>query len=59
MPVIVQGYNTQQQVVTVPNNESDINTAIQSAAADGWLVVTLVPNGSDVTILFTKNVALS
>lgn len=56
MPIVVPGFDTQQQVVLVPFDESDINTAITSAAADNWLVAQLIPNGSDMTILFTRNV---
>lgn len=58
MPEIVPGFDTQQKVSTVSNNDSDINTEITTQANDGWIVGFITLSGSDVIILFTRNIAI-
>ena len=58
MPEILPGYDTQSQTVTVANNDTDINAAITEQAVGGWFVVSLLLSGSDMVILFNRNVAI-
>lgn len=58
MPEIVPGYNTEQKVVTVVNNDTDINAELTTQAVDSWIATLFTVSGSDVIILFTRNVAV-
>lgn len=59
MPSIIPGYITEQKVVTVSNNDSDINTELTTQGLDTWLATSFFANGSDITILFTRTIAAS
>lgn len=54
MPEIITGQNTEQKVVTVANNDTDINAEITAQAADKWLASLFTPSGTDVIILFMR-----
>jgi hypothetical protein len=56
MPSLVPGYTTEQKVSIVTATEGAINTEIDAQAPDGWIVTQLVLSGSDIVILFTRNV---
>lgn len=58
MPEIVSGIDTQQKTVTVANNDTAINAELTAQAVDGWLASLFTPSGTDVIILFTRNVAI-
>lgn len=58
MPEVIPGINTQQKVVTVANNDEAINTEIETQGEDGWLAGLLTPNGSNIIILFSRNVTI-
>lgn len=53
MPTI-NGILIENKVVTVANNDTDINNEITAQSDLGWLVVSLTISGTDVIILFTK-----
>lgn len=46
----------EQKVLTVANNDTDINAAITAQAVDGWFVGSLTLSGTDIIILFTRRV---
>lgn len=58
MPEIIAGFNTEQKVVTVSNEDVDINAEINTQAADNWLVSSIIMYTNDtwVLILFTRTV---
>lgn len=56
MPIIIPGTITEQKVVTVANNDTDINASITTEAATSWLVTLLCVSGSDMVILYSRNV---
>lgn len=58
MPEIISGINTEQKVVTVSNNDEAINAELTTQGADGWLASQLTISGSDVIILFSRNVTI-
>lgn len=58
MPEIIPGYDTQQKVVTVANNDTAINNEITTQAVDGWTVVFLTVSGSDMVITFSRNLPI-
>lgn len=58
MPELVEGYNFEQKVVTVPNNDTDINAEIATQAEDDWIAGMLTLSGSDVIISFHRNVVI-
>lgn len=45
---------TQQKVLSVSNNVTVINAAIDAQAADGWSVFSLTPTEGNIIILFYK-----
>lgn len=57
MPTLVPGFTYEQKVVTVANNDTAINAEITTQAADDWVVTNIFISGSDVIILFSRNVA--
>lgn len=57
MSEVIPGYSTEQKVVTVANNDTDINAAITAQAADSWLAGSLTLSGTDIIILFTRTIA--
>lgn len=59
MAEIIQGYTTEQKVITVGNNDEEINASITSEAADNWLVVSLTLSGTDIIILYTRTIPAS
>lgn len=61
MAEIITGYILEQKVETVANNDSAINTAIdtQGAEVPAWVVTNLFISGSDVIILFARQVVSS
>lgn len=58
MPILVPGINTEQKVVTVANSDETINAELTTQGADGWLASQLTISGSDVIILFSRNVTI-
>lgn len=58
MPIVVPGYNTENKVSTVSNNDSAINAEITTQAADEWLVSSLTLSGSNIIILFTRTIPI-
>lgn len=61
MAEIITGYILEQKVVTVANNDSAINTEIDTQGAEdlAWVVTNLFISGSDVIILFARQVVNS
>lgn len=57
MPILVPGFTYEQKVSIVPATESDINTEITTQAADDWTVSNFTVSGTDVIILFSRQVA--
>jgi hypothetical protein len=57
MPVLVEGYTYEQKVVTVANTDTAINDEIDTQAEDDWIVTLLTISGSDVILLFSRQVA--
>lgn len=58
MPVLVDGFTYEQKVeVLSAPSEADINTEITTQAADDWIVGQITTLGTDVIILFARNVA--
>lgn len=57
MPSLIPGFTYEQKVSTVANNDTAINAEITTQAADDWTVSNIVVSGSDVIILFQRNVA--
>jgi hypothetical protein len=49
----------EQKVLTVANNDTDINAAITTEAASDWLVSFMIVSGSDMVILFQRTVTAS
>lgn len=45
---------SEQKILTVANNDTDVNAAITAQAADGWITAQLIVSGSDIIILFTR-----
>lgn len=43
-----------QKVVTVANNDTDINAEITAQNADGWVIGWMILSGTDVILLLTK-----
>lgn len=58
MPEIVPGYNTEQKVITVANNDTAINAELTTQAVDSWIATLFTVSGSDVIILFSRNVVI-
>lgn len=58
MAVVVPGYNTEQKVVTVSNDDTSINTELTTQAVDNWIAVLFTVSGGNVIILFNRNVAV-
>ena len=58
MPELITGYNTEQKVVTVANNDSAINAQLTTEATDDWIATLFTVSGSDVIILFSRNVVI-
>ncbi len=55
MPNLVNGYLTEQKVVTVAGaDETAINTEITTQASDSWLLQNIFFNGSDAILLFQR-----
>lgn len=63
MAEIITGYVLEQKVVTVANNDSAINTEIDTQGAEdpAWVVTNLFiyPSGASVIILFARQVFTS
>ncbi len=59
MPELVPGYDTQQKVVTVLNDDASMNSEIETQAADQWLLSQLTPSGSDIILLFSRTVTVA
>jgi hypothetical protein len=53
MPVI-GGLLLEQKTVTMAANDGAMNAEIEAQAEDGWTVQLLILNGSNMTILFSK-----
>jgi len=58
MPTI-NGITIESKVVTVANNDTDINNAIETQGADNWLVASVTVSGTDVILLFTRQTTVS
>lgn len=56
MAAITPSITVEQKVVTVANNDTDINASITTEAADDWLVTLLCVSGSDMVILYSRNI---
>lgn len=56
MPEIATGITYEQKVVTVANNDTDINTEITTQAADSWILNQITISGSDVILLFSRSI---
>lgn len=54
MASIVNGYLTEQKVVTVSNTDLAINNEIAAQATGSWLVQDLFISGSNVILLFQR-----
>lgn len=59
MPIIIPGIDTQQLVVTVANNDTDINNEIAAQALNDYLLSSMYPNGANMTLLFQRNVPVT
>lgn len=57
MPEVVTGYTTESKVVTVLNDDTDINAEINLQGVDSWLPVSLTLSGTDIIILFTRTIS--
>jgi len=58
MPELIPGYNTEQKVVTVANNDTAINTEITTQANDDWVVSSLTLSGTNMVILFSRTIPI-
>lgn len=60
MVELITGYETQQKTVTVANTDVAMNAEIATQAAEtpGWIVTQIIPSGSDVILLFSRNVEI-
>lgn len=56
MASIIPGYNTESKVVTVANNDTDINAAITAQGEENWIVTSITLSGTDIIILFTRTI---
>lgn len=55
MPSLIPGIY-EQKTVTVTADDTAMNGEIETQAEDDWIVSQLVLNGSNMTILFSRNV---
>lgn len=61
MPELIPGYDFQQKVIRVANNDGDINDEIDTQAADvdgGWTVSDIIISGSDAILLFQRQIPI-
>lgn len=56
MPELVTGITYEQKVKTVANNDTDINNEITTQAEDGWVLNQIILSGSNVILLFSRQV---
>lgn len=53
---VIPGYQTEQKVQTVSNDDASINAAIAAQAADSWVVSLLTLSGANMVILFSRTI---
>lgn len=58
MPELIPGYDTQQKTITVANNDTALNASITAEAAEGWMVTLMILSGSDMVLLYSRNVEI-
>jgi ABC-type transporter MlaC component len=61
MPELIPGYNFEQKVSRVADNDTAINAEITAQGEDvdgGWTVSDLIVSGTDMVILFQRQIPI-
>ncbi len=55
MAEIIPGFTFEQKIVSVAALDVAVNAVIAAQAVDSWMVSSLILSGTDLIILFTRN----
>lgn len=58
MPELIPGIEYEQKVITVTNDDTSMNGEITTQAADNWVLQNLVLSGTDVILIFSRQVEI-